>query len=78
MEDTENKRREYFRKYMHDRYHKDPNKARAYKNTLRLKKQTNIEEEDVKKFGVYLADVLRIKKMLERIPENFRREILPR
>ena len=68
---TENNRREYFRNYMRTRYHKDKEVARATKRTQRLKK-TNIDisKEESDMFGIYLANVIKIRELLSSIPAS--------
>ena len=73
---TQTTRQEYLRDYMRQRYHKDKTISRAYKNTLRLKKaNSSISCEDQQKFGIYLANVIKIRKLKATIPPDMIQDI---
>jgi len=74
------KRREYFREYMRKRYASNPEKARAYKKTTRLlkkqKKEPSINSKEAETFGVYLADVVKLRGLLSQIPKEMLTQVL--
>ena len=73
-------RRKYFREYMRDRYKSNPEKARAYKKTLRLmnsaEKSKEIDPKDCEKFGIYLADVIKIRSIISGFPAEVVKHLL--
>ena len=70
------RRNEYMRNYMRNRYQKDPEKARQYRNTLRAKSKYEVSAEDSTRYGIYLADVLKLKKILAVIPRQHVEEVI--
>ena len=74
-----NNRREYFREYMRSRYKANPQKARAYKKTLRLMKSgeaNTVNAKDYEKFGIYLADVIKMRAMISSFPPEIVKHLL--
>ena len=71
-------RREYFRNYMRNRYKANPEKARAYKKTQRLlnSEKAPSNQEYCDKFGIYLADVMKIREMIDRLPPEMVKTLL--
>ena len=64
----EEKRREYMRKYMKERYNKGGDSARAYNNSLKVKAKHNLTKEDFKEYGLYLADICKIRELKNKLP----------
>ena len=73
---SSNNRKEYMKEYMRNRYSADLEKARGYKNSLRYKSKLNISEDDFNKYGCYLADVIKLKKLISKIPLNLKTSFL--
>ena len=68
--------RQYMREYMKKRHKEDPQKANAYRNSLRYKKRYNLPSSDLKKYKHHLADVMILRKLLARIPREYLEEEL--
>ncbi len=75
---TENrtKKQEYMKKYMYNRYHNDIENVRAYNNSLKYKNRNKISDIDFKKYGIYLADVAKLRKIIEKLPKELFYECL--
>ena len=67
----------YMRAYMRQRYQKDPVKATQYRNTCRLKAKVTVPAEDVERYGIYLADIVSLKKIIARVPPEMLGGLLP-
>ena len=65
----------YMREYMRQYYTKDPEKAKAYRNTCRYRRTYDISPEEIEKYGVHLANIAKIKKTMAKVPEEFLKEI---
>lgn len=65
-----NTRREYMRKYMKERYEKDGDRARAYSKSIKAKAKHNITTEEFNVYGIYLADVFKIKQLKAKLPNE--------
>jgi len=77
MEPSNGQRREYMANYMRKRYTDNLQRERAYKRTLTLKKKnTLIDETDEKEFGVYLADILKLRKIIQTIPQDLLAKVI--
>ena len=76
MSSSELTRKEYMKEYMRNRYHADKEKSRGYKNSLRYKSKLNISDEDCQKYGNHLADVIKLKTLLEKLPDIIVSELL--
>jgi len=66
--DKQEERREYMRNYMMTRYYKNQQKALDEQNTARIKRRMKISQEDIDTFGVHLANVIKLKKLITIIP----------
>jgi hypothetical protein len=77
MEAPNEQRREYMANYMRKRYTDNLQRERAYKRTLTLKKKNAlIDETDEKEFGVYLADILKLRKIIQTIPQDLLAKVI--
>jgi len=70
------KEESYITTYMRNRYRADPQSARAYRNSLRYKKRYGLAEEDFEKYGKHLADIVKLKQIVETLPPEFVKEIV--
>jgi hypothetical protein len=61
-------RRDYMREYQRERYNADKIKARAYQQSLKLKRKFNISEELWEKYKHHLADIVKLQKIMEHLP----------
>ena len=75
MEASQNKS-EYMRKYMAERYKKDPLRASQQRNSNHIKSKHNISPEECDLYKHYLADVYKIKELIKRIPNELLIKIL--
>ena len=66
-------RRLYMREYMKTRYHLDVEKSRKYKNTIvfKSKNKNTISNDDSKKYGEHLVDVIHLRKIFSTLPKVF-------
>ena len=76
LTDIKEKRKEYMRNYMRNRYQQDPVKASQYRNSCRAKTKNGVSAEDSTKYGVYLADILKLKKILAIVPREHVEEVI--
>ena len=60
-------RGEYMRQYMAKKYKQNPQAARKYRNTCRARTINNelLSEDDIMKYGIHLADILKLKKLFQ-------------
>jgi len=75
---SQNNRREYMREYKRAKYNDDKQKARAYSNSIVAKRSLPPEQaaEMWRKFGHHLADVMKLQKLMERIPHDLLMELV--
>ncbi len=57
----------YNRLYMNEYYKKNPVKMRLSRNTNRIKKNLEINPNDIKKYGYQLANVVKISKLFREL-----------
>jgi hypothetical protein len=69
-------KRAYMRAYMRKRYNENKEECRAYKNSVKCKQVNNLSPEDLKEYGRYLADIHKLRKIKERLPEDILRKIV--
>jgi hypothetical protein len=69
-------RTEYMRVYMRKRYQENKEDARAYKKSVVCKSKNNIPPEELKKYGKYLADVCKLRKIKENLPPDIFEKVL--
>lgn len=68
--DKREERRAYMREYMRNRYNADITNSRKYKNALKYKSKFELPDEDFKTFGVHLADVVKLRRILNALPQE--------
>jgi hypothetical protein len=66
------------REYKRAKYNDDKQKARAYSNSIVAKRSLPPEQaaEMWRKFGHHLADVMKLQKLMERIPHDLLMELV--
>ena len=69
-------RTDYMRNYMRDRYNTKKEQCRAEQNTRRLLNKTKVSEYEVQRFGIHLADVVKLKKLITIIPPDMIEEVM--
>jgi hypothetical protein len=69
-------RRDYMRDYQRQRYNADLEKARAYQQSLKLKKRMNISDAMWDKYKHHLADIVKLTKIMEHLPAELIMEVL--
>lgn len=67
-DDKREARKIYMRQYQLTRYYKNQQKALDEQNTMRIKKRMLISQEDIDTFGIHLANVIKLKKLITIIP----------
>jgi len=60
----------YMREYMRKRYNENKEECRAYKNSVKYRKNHNLPAEELKEYGMYLADIDRLRKIKEKLPAD--------
>jgi hypothetical protein len=77
MEIPNENRREYMATYMRQRYNDNLERERAYKRTINLKKKNIVlDATDEQEFGVYLADILKLRKIIQTIPQDLLNKVI--
>jgi hypothetical protein len=66
----------YMREYMRKRYNENKEKCRAYKNSVKCKITHNLPAEELKEYGMYLADIYRLRKIKEKLPTDLFEKII--
>jgi len=69
-------RREYFREYQRKQYWADLQKGRSYKKSMAVKKKLNLGYDVWGKYKHHLADVLKLREIVQRLPREFLNEVL--
>ncbi len=65
------------REYMAKKYKQDPQSARKYRNTCRVRTiNETLSEDDIIKYGIHLADILKLRKIISAIPKEFAVELI--
>jgi hypothetical protein len=76
MEVISNSKNDYMREYMSKKYHSDPVKSSQYRNSRRIKVKLGLSDEEFNKYRHFLADIIKIKEICERVPLNLVEELL--
>ena len=58
----------HMREYMRKRYNENKEECRANKNSVKYKNTYNLPAEELKEYGMYLADIHRLRKIKEKLP----------
>ena len=69
-------KRAYMREYMRKRYNENKEECRAYKNSVKCKKTNNLPAEELKEYGMYLADIHRLRKIKEKLPTDLFKKVI--
>jgi hypothetical protein len=79
-EEKDRKRKEYMKTYMRDykkkKYAENPAPMLANNRTRYLKKNANIDVAEATKYGIYLADIIRLKQLMEKVPPTLLKDII--
>lgn len=74
------KRKAYMKTYMRDykkkKYAENPAPMLANNRTRYLKKNVDIDATEATKYGIYLADVIRLKQLMEKVPQTFLKDVM--
>jgi hypothetical protein len=74
------KRKAYMKSYMRDykkkKYAENPTPMLANNRTRYLKKNVDIDATEATKYGIYLADVIKLKQLMEKVPQTFLKEVM--
>jgi len=63
-------RQTYMREYMKRRHQNNIDEARKYGNSNKWRRKNNVPPEEAKLYGIYLADVLKLKKIMNNLPPD--------
>ena len=66
----------YMREYMRKRYNENKEECRAYKNSVKCKITNNLPAEELKEYGMYLADIHRLRKIKEKLPTDLFEKVI--
>jgi len=69
-------KRAYMREYMRKRYNENKEECRAYKNSVKCKNAYNLPAEELKEYGMYLADIHRLRKIKEKLPTDLFEKVI--
>jgi hypothetical protein len=74
------KKKEYMKSYMREykkkKYAENPSPVLATNRTRYLKKHSDIDSTDADKYGIYLADIIKLKQLIEKVPKTYLAEIV--
>jgi len=74
------KRKAYMKTYMRDykkkKYAENPAPMLANNRTRYLKKNVDIDATEATKYGIYLADIIRLKQLIDKVPPTFLKEVM--
>jgi hypothetical protein len=68
--DKKEARKIYMREYMKQRYNDNPIKVKNYNNSNKCKNKLNLPMQDLNTYGEYLADIVKLRKIIQKIPEE--------
>ncbi len=66
----------YMREYMRKYYADNKEECKSYKNSLKYKKTHNLPEEEFKEYGIYLADIYKLRQIKKKIPRELFERIM--
>tara|TARA_Y100001970_G_C13638742_1_gene557785 strand:+ start:309 stop:587 length:279 start_codon:yes stop_codon:yes gene_type:complete len=58
------------KKYFQDRYANNSAYIKMYKNTFSIKRRYNIDEKDITTYRHYLYNVIKIKELMDDLPDE--------
>lgn len=70
MDDQHEKQKLYMREYMKKRYNENADQVKNYNNSNKCKHRLNLPDEDFKTYGEYLADIVKLRKILLKVPKE--------
>jgi hypothetical protein len=66
----------YMREYMKKRYHANLDASRAYTKSLKAKKKNDVSDEEFKRYGLHLANVLKLRQIKKELPPEILAQVL--
>lgn len=69
-------RKTYMREYMKRRYQTNVEESRRYGNAVKYRRRHNIPPDEAKEYGMYLADVIRLKQIISNLPADILSKVL--
>jgi hypothetical protein len=69
-------RTDYMRQYMRNQYQTNPIKMKQYRNSCRVKAKLNIPDEEFERYKHYLADIVKLREIITRVPTDILLEII--
>jgi hypothetical protein len=76
MEEHKEEDEPYIRKYMREHYLANTEKMKQYRKSCRLRQKCNIHEDEWKKYGEHLADIMKLREIVNRLPQKFLLEVI--
>jgi hypothetical protein len=70
------KTRAYMREYMRKKYHEDKDKQKAYTKSVKCKVANNLSSQELKEYGIYLADVHKLRIIRDKLPADLLHKVL--
>ena len=67
---TKMDRQTYMREYMRRRYQNNVEESRKYGNSNKWRRKHNVPPDEAKEYGIYLADVLKLKRIMNNLPPD--------
>jgi hypothetical protein len=56
------------REYMRNYYNENKEECRAYKNSVKCRKQHNLSAKELKEYGNHLADIYKLRQIKAKLP----------
>jgi hypothetical protein len=69
-------RRTYMREYMRKRYIEKKDECKAYGNSVKCKNNHNLSSDDLKEYGMFLADIYKLRKIKAKLPVELFEKII--
>ena len=69
-------KRIYMREYMRKRYNEKKEECRAYKNSVKSTILHKLPAEDLKEYGMFLADIHKLRKIKAKLPVELFEKII--
>jgi hypothetical protein len=73
---TKHPRAEYMRDYQRKRYNANKERELNYRFVLRCKKEGELSNQEVEKYGDHLKNVIKFRKTLAKIPKEIADELI--
>lgn len=73
---SKHKRADYMREYQRKRYNANKERELNYRFVLRCKKEGEITNDEVEKYGDHLKNVVKFRKIIKKLPKEIADELI--